>query len=104
MMHSSNHVEISLDTRGMFSVPDAAGVRFTCRQGSVWITLDGDTRDIVLGDGQGFSSTEHRRALVYALAPSQVGMDGPGRAPALTPAAPQRPSLARGLVFEQVLA
>lgn len=103
MMNSSNHVEISLDARGMFSVPDAAGVHFTCRQGSVWITLDGDTRDIVLGDGQGFSSPEHRRALVYALSASQVGMDGPGGAVAPAPRASRRPA-ARGLVFEQVLA
>lgn len=104
MMHTNQHVEISLDARGMFSVPDAAGVHFTCRQGSVWITLDGDTRDIVLGDGQGFSSQEHRRALVYALAPSQVGMEGPAGATAPATRANQRPAAARGLVFEQVLA
>ncbi len=104
MMHTSNHVEISLDARGMFSVPDAAGVHFTCHQGSVWITLDGDSRDIVLGDGQAFSSPEHRRALVYALAPSQVGMDGPQPgAVAPAPRATHRPAL-RGLMFEQVLA
>ena len=97
------HVEVSLDMRAMFSVPDAAGVRFTCHEGSVWITLDGDLRDIVLDPGDAFSSPEHRRALVYALAPSQVGMDGP--APAARARQSSRPhSAPRGLVFEQVLA
>ena len=102
MINAANHVEVSLDRRAMFSVPDAAGVRFTCHEGSIWITLDGDTRDIVLGDGDGFSSQEHRRALIYALAPSQVGMDGPAWA-RQTPSA-QPAQTARGLVFEQVLA
>jgi hypothetical protein len=97
----ANHVEVSLDVRAMFSVPDAAGVRFSCRQGSVWITLDGDSRDIVLDPGQDFSSDQHRRALIYALAPAQVRLDTPG---AGTQAAARKHAAPRGLVFEQVLA
>lgn len=103
MNTSENRLAVTLAPRAMFSVPDAAGVQFTCHAGSVWITLDGDPRDIVLDSGEDFSSAEHRRALIYALAPSQVGVTTaaaqhprPGHAPATV--AP------RGLVFEQVLA
>ena len=103
MISSNHHVEVSLDVRAMFSVPDAAGVRFTCHQGSVWITLDGDVRDIVLDSGQAFSSPDHRRALVYALAPSQVGMEGAAPSVRAPQRARQQPAT-RGLVFEQVLA
>ena len=63
---------LNLNHRAIFSVPDAAAVRFLCTEGAVWITLDGDPRDVVLQRCQDFTSTEHRRAVVYALQPSRV--------------------------------
>ena len=63
---------LNLNHRTIFSVPDAAAVRFLCTEGAVWITLDGDPRDVVLQRCQDFTSTEHRRAVVYALQPSRV--------------------------------
>ena len=63
---------LNLNHRAIFSVPDAAAVRFLCTEGAVWITLDGDPRDVVLQRCQDFTSTEHRRAVVYALQPSKV--------------------------------
>lgn len=65
---------VDLDRRAMMKVPDAAGVRFTCQEGAVWITLDDVLRDIVLEAGQSFTSDEHehRAALIYALQPSTV--------------------------------
>ena len=56
-------------------VPDAAGLEITCTSGSLWLTLDGDLRDIILSAGSNddtFRTSEHRVALVYALADSQV--------------------------------
>jgi hypothetical protein len=82
--------ELELRTRGIFSVADAAGVRFSCREGTVWITLDNDQRDVVLEAGADFTTGEHRRALVYALQPSRVYVEPTGRSPE-----PARPSLAR---------
>ena len=63
---------LNLNRQAIFSVPDAAAVRILCSEGAVWITLDGDPRDVVLQRCQDFTSMEHRRAVVYALQPSRV--------------------------------
>lgn len=66
---------LNLAQRALYSIPDAAGVELSCREGTVWVTLDNDTRDYVLEAGQSFSTPEHRRALVYAIEPSRVGLE-----------------------------
>lgn len=65
-------VELGLQAKAISEVVDAAGVDITCRCGSVWITLDGDPRDIVLDAGEHFRTNERRRALIYALEPSRL--------------------------------
>jgi hypothetical protein len=76
MQINSNQFELSLATQVMFSLPDAADVQIVCRHGSLWITLDHDLRDVVLGSGDTFMTTEHRRALIYAIAPSSLSLSG----------------------------
>lgn len=85
---------IELAHRGLHHVPDAAGQRIHCQSGIVWITLDHDTRDVVLEAGESFSTPEHRRALVYALAPARLLIEPPadGRPAVPTPLRPARPS------------
>ncbi len=68
----SSRFDVSLPHRAVFSVPDGAGVGIECRSGSVWVTLDRDTRDIVLAPGERFEGTEHRRMLVSALQSSCI--------------------------------
>lgn len=68
---------IELTHRGLHHVPDAAGQRMYCQSGTVWITLDHDTRDVVLEAGDSFSTPEHKRALVYALAPARLLIEPP---------------------------
>ena len=68
---------IELAHRGLHHVPDAAGQRMHCQTGTVWITLDHDTRDVVLEAGESFSTPEHKRALVYALAPARLLIESP---------------------------
>jgi hypothetical protein len=81
MHHPANQrYEIGLAARSLFEIPDAAGVRIVCRRGSLWLTLDNDTRDIVLEPGESFVTTEHRRALLYALRPACVTV-GPAAHP-----------------------
>lgn len=70
----SKQFDLALAHQAMFKVTDAAGVQITCRQGSLWLTLDGDPRDIVLSAGDNFTATEHRRAMIYALAPSTLSL------------------------------
>ncbi|OOG39689.1 DUF2917 domain-containing protein [Polaromonas sp. A23] len=74
MTTSSNQFDLSLAHQAMFSVSDAAGVQILCREGSVWVTLDNDPRDIVLDAGDSFLTTEHRRALIYAMEPSALSL------------------------------
>jgi hypothetical protein len=70
----SSQFDLSLAHQGMFSVADAAGLQMTCREGSLWITLDNDTRDIVLSAGECFLTTQHRRAIIYAIGPSSLSL------------------------------
>jgi hypothetical protein len=83
--NSANAFSLSLRHKGLFSVPDAADIRIACVEGTVWITLDSDPRDIVLEASGVFITQEHRRALVYAMEPSTITVT-----PAPPAAAPQR--------------
>lgn len=71
---STSGFQVSLPNRAIFAVPDGAGVGIECRSGAVWITLDRDPRDIVLGPGERFESSEHRRVLVSALESSCISV------------------------------
>ena len=75
--------ELQLPARALYSIDDASQVRFTCREGALWITLDNDPRDVVIEAGDEFSTGEHRRALVYALQPSRLYVEPTGRSTAL---------------------
>jgi hypothetical protein len=71
----SSQFELALAHQGLFSVADAAGLQMTCRAGSLWITLDHDTRDIVLSAGERFLTTQHRRAIIYAMGPASLSLE-----------------------------
>lgn len=66
---------LELAHRDLHSVPDAAGVQIRCQSGSIWVTLDHDTRDIVLASGESFATPEHRRAILFALEPARVSLE-----------------------------
>lgn len=61
---------IALPARQLFALPDAGAVRILCTAGCLWLTLDGDLRDVVLHPGDDFESPDSRRALIYAFEPS----------------------------------
>lgn len=83
--------DLTLAHKAMFSVSDASGVQIACRSGSLWITLDDDPRDVVLDAGDSFLTTEHRRALIYAMEESSLSL-------AMTPAVALKSSARRGRV------
>jgi len=83
---------IDLARRAMLKLPDAAGLHISCRSGSLWITLDGDTRDYIVEAGEQFTTAAHRPAIIYALQPATVLVQAqrpaaPAAAPARAPAA-----------------
>ena len=47
---------------------------------SVWVTLDGDLRDLVLDAGQSCKIDSERRALIQALDPARVRLIPPSGA------------------------
>lgn len=61
----------SLAYRALYRVPSAAGVRIVCTAGCLWVTLDGDPRDILLEAGDSFEADAPAPALLYAMEPSQ---------------------------------
>lgn len=50
------------------------GRRITCVLGCVWITHDGEPRDIVLEPGQSYRSDSGARVLVYGLQRSSIAL------------------------------
>lgn len=67
-------VTVPLARRQIHAIEDAAGCRIACREGAVWITIDGDARDYVLEKGETFVTSRHARALVYALGAARVDL------------------------------
>ena len=51
-----------------------AGRCVECLEGCVWVTLDGDGRDVVISAGQCFWPDRNARALVHALEASRIGV------------------------------
>jgi Protein of unknown function (DUF2917) len=66
--------------RGMLQLRDHAGDRIDCLDGSVWITQDGDPRDVVLDAGEAFTLDRPGTAIVYALADARVVVQRPAAA------------------------
>jgi hypothetical protein len=53
-------------------VDDPRGLTVTCVQGCLWLTHDGDCKDLVLAPGQCYQSARPGRLLVHALEPTRV--------------------------------
>ena len=63
--------------RRILNLHDRRGDRVECLDGSVWITQDGDPRDVVLDAGESFTLDRPGTALVYALADARVAVQRP---------------------------
>lgn len=74
--------KISLDPRRGISLTDAAGVAVEVVKGSVWLTMDGDRRDIVLPSGGVHTIERDGLTLVNAIEPSLVRVQPPQARPA----------------------
>lgn len=58
-------------------IKQALGVTVECLEGSVWVTLDGSTRDVILDAGQSFCVDRKQRTLIQALAAARVRLVHP---------------------------
>jgi Protein of unknown function (DUF2917) len=68
---------ITLPPRQLFEIPDASSARILCTAGCLWLTIDGDPRDVILEPGDSFEETRPRRALLYAMEPAAFVLSAP---------------------------
>lgn len=54
------------------ALPASRGLRIDCLEGCLWITQDGDPRDVVVQTGQSFTVDRDQRALVHAMDAARV--------------------------------
>jgi hypothetical protein len=71
-MATSRTTRLHLPHQGIHSVADGSGVEFVCSEGSLWLTVDGDPEDYIIGPGERFSTIEPKRVVLYALADSRL--------------------------------
>lgn len=67
-------VDLNMPHKALQSIP-AGALRLVCREGSVWITLDHDERDVVLNEGESFVTQPHHRVIAYALQPAVLRLE-----------------------------
>lgn len=73
---------IALEAHHAMSMMDAIGVQVECRTGQVWLTMDGDSRDIFLAPGDAHSIKRNGLTLISAIEPSLVHVQPPRARPA----------------------
>jgi Protein of unknown function (DUF2917) len=84
-----NNSALLLDRWQTVALIDAAGVTAALDKGCVWITMDGDRRDIVLSAGQSWTVERNGRTLLHAEAPSTLRITDPAVDQAHHPALPR---------------
>lgn len=72
-----NNSALLLDRWDTVELIDAAGATAALDTGCVWITMDGDRRDIVLCAGNSWTVERNGRTLVHAEAPTKLRLSGP---------------------------
>lgn len=71
------HGDIGLGRGDLLRIEDACALLVQVWQGEVWITQEGDARDIVLGRGESFRIDRPGRVLVQAVTRSSVALASP---------------------------
>ena len=84
-----NHSALLLDRWQTVELVDAAGVTAALDNGCVWITMDGDRRDILLGAGDSWTVERNGRTLVHAEAPTTLRITDPAEDQAHEPVLPR---------------
>ena len=66
-----------LATNRILEIKQASGVTIECLEGSVWVTLDGEMRDVILAAGHSFNVDRNQRTLIQALDTARVRLIHP---------------------------
>ena len=70
-MHKT-HLKHQIGPRHGLALRDARGRTVTCLNGSVWLTMEGDTRDVILEPGATFAVDRDGLTILAAQQPSVV--------------------------------
>ena len=65
--HRLNRPAMALQKNALLSIARPLGCRIDCIQGGIWITHDGDARDILLSSGEHHIGDRRSRLIVQAL-------------------------------------
>ena len=71
----STTADISLSYGEFHAVKSFRGGRIECTDGTVWLTHDGDCKDVVLEAGQSHLADRDSRLVIYALSSSVVRLN-----------------------------
>jgi hypothetical protein len=72
--------QIDLDGGTALNLSDARGTTLRVTRGQLWLTQDGDLRDIVLAAGDTWTIERHGLTIATAQTDSSVALVGPGAA------------------------
>ena len=90
----THRTEVQLSNEELLGLEDIRGTRLTVVDGSVWLTLDHDLRDIFLNPGESFVVDRNGLTLLHALAPARLSVETYGDAAVLAPSAGLRLAIA----------
>jgi hypothetical protein len=65
---------LTLEAGQLLSLDDALGTRIHAREGSLWITEEGEAQDFIVGAGESFVVRRAGRTLIQAMAASRVAL------------------------------
>lgn len=91
MLFDLVRARLDLCRNQLVRLTDARGTRVDCVAGSVWITVDGELRDVVLSPGGSFVVDSRAPVLVHAVDDATtVALQAPRSARRARPASPGR--------------
>jgi hypothetical protein len=76
---TSMHTNHQLDAHDGLLLRNAGGRTVTCVSGSVWLTMQGDIRDVVLASGDSFAVDRDGLTILAAQQPSLVRVSAENR-------------------------
>jgi hypothetical protein len=77
---------VTLARDGLIALRDAAHAQVFCQSGSLWITREGEIKDVILGPGDRLSIGNRGLTLISALRTSALALvDGESSAPRAQP-------------------
>ena len=80
----THSTELQLAGEELLTLADIRGTRLTCVDGSVWLTLDLDLRDVFLHPGDSFVVDRDGTTLLHALVPARLRVESFGDAATLS--------------------